>query len=193
MHSSRKRINLWLTWAMLGALAFLVMKIEFPIMPGFDYLKFDLSDALIAITTMALGPLSGFMITLIKVLLSLIFAGFNPISFVGDIAAFIATLVYIYPIYFISKKHYENFWFQIVGILVGTVSLTIIMSVANYFFLMPMYISIVGFKINSTILKYVVSVVIPFNILKGLINGVVVLLLARTFLPTFMNFVKKHY
>ena len=42
MQSSRKRLNLWLTWAMLGALAFLVMKIEFPIMPGFDYLKYDL-------------------------------------------------------------------------------------------------------------------------------------------------------
>lgn len=193
MQSSRKRLNLWLTWAMLGALAFLVMKIEFPIMPGFDYLKFDLSDALIAITTMALGPLSGFMITLIKVLLSMIFAGFNPISFVGDIAAFIATLVYIYPIYFISKKHHEKFWFQIGGILIGTISLTIIMSLANYFFLMPMYITMVGFKINSTILKYVVSVVVPFNLLKGLINGAVVLLLARTFLPIFVKFVKKHY
>lgn len=46
-----------------------------------------------------------------------------------------------------------------------------------------MYISLMGFKLNSSLLTYIVSAIVPFNLIKGLINSIVVLILAKTLLP----------
>ena len=36
-------------YALIGCIAFVVMKFEFPIMPGISFLKFDFSDVIITI------------------------------------------------------------------------------------------------------------------------------------------------
>ena len=190
---SHVRLAYWLAWAMIGALAFLIMKIEVPIIPGFDYLKMDFSDSLVALSTLVFGPLGGTMIALFKSLLSLFISGFNPISMIGQLAAFLASLANILPFYFISKKHEDKAKYQIFGLIVGTLALTVVMSLANYFVLTPMYISLMGFKLNSSLLTYVVSAIIPFNLIKGLINSIVVLILAKTLLPVLEKFVKRNF
>jgi riboflavin transporter FmnP len=190
---SHVRLAYWLAWAMIGALAFLIMKIEVPIIPGFDYLKMDFSDSLVALSTLVFGPLGGTMIALFKSLLSLFISGFNPISMIGQLAAFLASLAYILPFYFISKKHEDKVKYQIFGLIVGTLALTVVMSLANYFVLTPMYISLMGFKLNSSLLTYVVSAIIPFNLIKGLINSIVVLILAKTLLPVLEKFVRRNF
>lgn len=190
---SHVRLAYWLAWAMISALAFLIMKIEVPIIPGFDYLKMDFSDSLVALSTLVFGPLGGTMIALFKSLLSLFISGFNPISMIGQLAAFLANLAYILPFYFISKKHEDKAKYQIFGLIVGTLALTVVMSLANYFVLTPMYISLMGFKLNSSLLTYVVFAIIPFNLIKGLINSIVVLILAKTLLPVLEKFVKRNF
>ncbi|MBP2057982.1 riboflavin transporter FmnP [Lactobacillus colini] len=187
------KLSYWLSWAMLGALSFLIMKIEIPVMPGFDYLKIDLSDSLVALSTLVFGPFGGSMIAVIKTLCNLALSGFNPISAVGNVAALLASLAYILPFYYISKKHSQKVVYQIGGLVVGTICLTIVMSLANYFVLMPMYITMMGFKLNSTLLMYILTVIVPFNLIKGVINSVIVVLLAKTCLPTIDRFVKKHF
>lgn len=190
---SRYKLSYWLSWAMIGAISFLIMKISIPILPGADYLKVDISDSLVALSTLVFGPFGGSMIAVIKTFLNLAISGFNPISAVGNIAALLASLAYILPFYFISKKKPQKVSYQILGLVVGTVCLTIVMSVANYFFLMPMYITMMGFKINSTLLNYVLVTIVPFNLIKGLINSIIVILLAKACLPTLDRFVKKHF
>ncbi len=187
---SHVRLAYWLAWAMIGALAFLIMKIEVPIIPGFDYLKMDFSDSLVALSALVFGPLGGTMIALFKSLLSLFISGFNPISMIGQLAAFLA---YILPFYFISKKHEDKVQYQILGLAVGTFALTVVMSLANYFVLTPMYISLMGFKLNSSLLTYIVSAIVPFNLIKGIINSIVVLLLAKTLLPVLEKFVRRNF
>lgn len=73
--SKSKSISNWLAYAMIGAIAFVVMKFEFPIMPGVSFLKMDFSDVIVVITTFVFGPVGGTMVALIKCLLSLIFSG----------------------------------------------------------------------------------------------------------------------
>lgn len=38
-----------IAYALIGCIAFVVMKFEFPIMPGVGFLKFDFSDVIITI------------------------------------------------------------------------------------------------------------------------------------------------
>ena len=186
-------LSYWLSWAMIGALAFLIMKFEVPIIPGFDYLKIDFSDALVALSTLVFGPVGGVMIALCKSLISLVLSGFNLLSIVGQIAAFLASLAYILPFYFISKKHENKAAYQILGLVVGTICLTVIMSLANYFILTPLYISFAGFKLSGSLLNYVLVAIIPFNLVKGLVNSIIVFALAKTVLPVFEKFVNRHF
>ena len=190
--SSRDRLKYWLVWAMVGAIAFLIMQIEIPIIPGIDYLKFDISDVVVAIATMIFGIFGGTMVALFKILLKAALSGFNPLSVLGDVASFIATLAYVYPFYYIAKKGKLNLSAQIGGLIVGTLCLTIVMSIAN-FFLMPLYFHIVGFNMNQTILKAIVAGVVPFNLLKGIINGILIVILMKTVYPTLSHFVKTRF
>lgn len=183
----------WIAWAMIGALAFIIMKFEIPIIPGFDYLKMDFSDALVALSTLVFGPIGGIMIALFKNLLSLVISGFNILSLVGQIAAFIASLAYILPFYYIRKKNENKISAQILGIAVGTISLTLVMSLANYFVLTPLYIQFAGFKLTSNLLTYIVAAIVPFNLIKGIVNGVLVIVLGKTLLPPLQKFVDRHF
>lgn len=190
--SSSNKLKYWLVWAMIGAIAFLIMQIEIPIIPGIDYLKLDISDVVVTIATMIFGIFGGTMITLFKILLKAALSGFNPLSVLGDLASFIATLAYIYPFYYFAKKGNLKLKSQIIGVVIGTICLTVVMTIAN-FFLIPLYFHIIGFGLNGTVLKAIVGGVIPFNLLKGIINGFLIIILMRTVYPTLEHFVKTRF
>lgn len=191
-NSSKDKLKFWLVWAMVGAIAFLIMQIEIPIIPGIDYLKFDVSDVVVAIATMIFGIFGGTMVALFKILLKAALSGFNPLSVLGDLASFVATLSYVYPFYYIAKKGKLKIQAQIIGLVVGTLCLTVVMSIAN-FFLMPVYFNMVGFSMNRAILKAIVAGVIPFNLLKGIINGILIILLMKSVYPTLNHFIKTRF
>jgi len=53
--------------------------------------------------------------------------------------------------------------------------MTVIMSVLNYFVVMPLYMNVIGMKLNMSLAQYVATGVIPFNIIKALIISVAVM------------------
>lgn len=61
-------------YALIGCIAFVVMKFEFPIMPGVGFLKFDFSDVIITIGMFIFGAVPGIIIAVIRMILSLILA-----------------------------------------------------------------------------------------------------------------------
>lgn len=117
---------------MIGALAFLIMKFEVPIIPGFDYLKMDFSDSLVALSTLVFGPLGGTMIALLSHYWVCSFL--DLINFDGWSVSCISSKFSLYlAFYYISKKHEDKVRYQVLGLVVGTIALTIVMSLANYF------------------------------------------------------------
>ncbi|QNQ80486.1 ECF transporter S component [Lactobacillus sp. PV034] len=190
--TSQDGLKYWLVWAMVGAIAFLVMQIEIPIIPGIDYLKFDVSDVIVAIATMIFGIFGGTMVALFKILLKAALSGFNPLSVLGDLTSFIATLAYIYPFYLIAKKGQLKLKSQIIGLIIGTICLTVVMAIAN-FFLMPLYFKVVGLGFNKAVINAIVVGVIPFNLIKGVINGILIILLMKSVYPTLNHFVKSRF
>ena len=68
----------------------------------------------------------------------------------------------------------------IYGLIVGTIVMTIVLSILNYFVLLPLYGMI--FNLGDVVknLKIViVSGVIPFNIIKGIIISIIFVLLYK--------------
>ena len=141
-----KSVSNWLAYAMIGAIAFVVMKFEFPVMPGVSFLKMDFSDVIVVITTFIFGIGGGVAVAAIKCLLSLIFAGFALPSLVGELAAFLASMAFALPFYFLAgsvkeedRKSLKGFLLPALGLLLGVLSLTLVMALTNQFLLTPVY------------------------------------------------------
>lgn len=87
--STIKRVALM---AIMGALAFVLMSIEFPlpfIAPPFY--KFDLSEVAVLIGGFSLGPFAAVCIEALKIVLHLLFKG-TVTAFVGELANFLIGL-----------------------------------------------------------------------------------------------------
>ncbi|TXG08585.1 ECF transporter S component [Lactobacillus delbrueckii] len=219
-----KSVSNWLAYAMIGAIAFVVMKFEFPIMPGVSFLKMDFSDVIVVITTFIFGIGGGVAVAAIKCLLSLIFAGFALPSLVGELAAFLASMSFALPFYFLAgsvkeedRKSLKGYLLPALGLLLGVLSLTVVMALTNQFLLTPVYAytsvpqaagmhmsyaQLLTFTEQTYLGKmlhipsmssYIMGIIVPFNLIKGAINSVVVYILFESVLKTIKPFVIKHF
>ncbi|WP_308555746.1 ECF transporter S component [uncultured Lactobacillus sp.] len=212
-----------IAYALIGCIAFVVMKFEFPIMPGIGFLKFDFSDVIITIGMFIFGAVPGVIIALIRMILSLIFSGFALPSVVGEIAAFLASMSFSLPFYFLSKsvtpenrKTLRGRLMPVVGLIIGILAMTCVMALANAFVLTPVYavtavpnlpaINSYGALYHFTekvylgqllhlpsMRAYIFGIIVPFNLLKGVINSVVVYLLFEATVKTIKPFVRKRF
>ena len=82
--------------AILGAMAYLLMLLDFPLpfMPPF--LSFDLAQIPEVIGTLILGPISGITIALLKELLKISLTG-SGTMFTGELINFIVSVSFIIP------------------------------------------------------------------------------------------------
>lgn len=219
-----KSVSNWLAYAMIGAIAFVVMKFEFPIMPGVSFLKMDFSDVIVVITTFIFGIGGGVAVAAIKCLLSLIFAGFALPSLVGELAALLASMAFALPFYFLAgsvkeedRKSLKGYLLPALGLLLGVLSLTVVMALTNQFLLTPVYAytsvpqaagmhmsyaQLLTFTEQTYLGKmlhipsmssYIMGIIVPFNLIKGAINSVVVYILFESVLKTIKLFVIKHF
>ena len=212
-----------IAYALIGCIAFVVMKFEFPIIPGVGFLKFDFSDVTITIGMFIFGPWAGVIIALIRMVLSLIFNGFALPSLIGETAAFLASMSFSLPFYYFSKNvtpEKRNTMAgrlkPIIGLLIGILAMTCILALANAFILTPVYAvtavpnlpginsynALYHFTENvylkqllhlPSMRAYIFSIIVPFNLLKGVINSVAVYLLFEATIKTIKPFVRKRF
>ncbi|ABR47027.1 conserved hypothetical protein [Alkaliphilus metalliredigens QYMF] len=173
--------------SILSVMAFILMVFDFPL-PIFPlFLKVDLSDVPALIGGFALGPVAGVLIQLIKVFLHFIVK--TSTGGVGELSNFIVGTAYVLPaamIYHMKKDRFH----AIVGALVGTISMTIVGVLSNYFIIIPFYSKMMpieaivelGTIVNSRIVDVwtlVLYGITPFNIFKGLLIALITMLIYK--------------
>lgn len=176
--------------AMLSVLAFVLMQFELilPIFPSF--LKIDVSDLPALIGAFAMGPFAGIAIEAVKNLLHLMQ---TTTGGVGELANFVIGCSLAVPAAIIYKKH-KSKKSAIVGLTVGTIAMTIMGALANYFVMIPFYTAFMpidaiielGTIINPNIISVETLVlfgIVPFNIFKGIVLSVLTLLLYKRISP----------
>ncbi len=177
--------------AILSAIAFVMMLFEVPvpfIAPSFY--EIDFSEVIVLIGSFALGPVAGVLIELLKNILNIIITSTDTVG-VGELANFVTGCAYLLPAaimyrYRRDRKH------AIIGILLGTLSLALVGSLLNYLVMIPLYSNlfhlpietIVGmghsiFPVIDTLWELVLFCVVPFNLIKGTLCGILVLLLYK--------------
>lgn len=187
-----KRADVWkLTMtAMLSAIAFLLMFMDFsvPFMPGF--IKMDLSELPALIGTFAMGPVSGIIICLIKNLLHLFMSSTGG---VGELSNFILGAVFVFPAGLIYHK-FKGRKSAILGAFLGAVLMGLVSIVSNYFIVYPVYYNMmpeetilnayqVIFPGVKTILQSLIIFNAPFTFLKGLFSVLITIVIYKPISP----------
>ena len=175
-----------ITIALMGVLSFIIMFLEFPLPIFPEFMKIDLSDIPGIIVGFAFGPLSGVAVELVKNILHLLR---TTTGGVGELANFIVGSAFIIPAALVYRKR-QSVSGMIVGFVLGTIGMAIVGALANYFILIPFYQkfmpleAIIGMAaaVNALIVDlktYILYVVIPFNLIKGVAVSVLTALVYK--------------
>ena len=168
MNQSNTKLSKMIKISLLGAIAVVLMFIEFPVLPAFPWLKMDLSELPVLMGAFAFGPVVGIVIEALKIVLHLLLKG-TETGFVGELANFIVGVSLVVPASYIYNRN-KSKKTAIIGMIVGTITMEVVAILANIYLLMPLF----GMVYNAEdTLKYVAAGLIPFNGIKALMVSVV--------------------
>lgn len=176
--------------AMLSAVAYILMFLDFsvPFMPPF--IKMDLSELPALIGTFAFGPVCGVIICLIKNVIHLLI---TTTGGVGELSNFLLGAAFVLPagvIYRMKKTRTR----ALVGALIGALVMGVFSIASNYFLVYPFYYNFMpqeavlgayqaivpGMK---SILQCLVCFNFPFTAVKGLFSVVITMLVYKPLSP----------
>lgn len=189
---TKKRVNVrYLTMtAMLSAVAYIMMFLDFsvPFMPSF--IKMDLSELPALIGSFTFGPVCGVLICLIKNLLHLFI---STTGGVGELSNFILGAVFVWPAGLIYKRK-KSKQMALIGSLSGAVIMGLISVVSNYFLVYPVYYNFMDKELIlasyqlivpsvKNIFQCVVYFNMPFTVLKGLFSALITFVVYKPLSP----------
>ena len=191
---NRNKIRTMAQIGMLSAIATVLMLFEIPLPFAPSFYEIDFSEVPILIGSFAMGPLAGAAIEFIKILLNFAING-TLTAGVGEIANFLIGCSLVVPAAMIyRKKHTRNG--ALLGMVTGTVFMTIVGCFMNAYILLPAYAKAFGMPLDALVgmgtavnghitnlLTFVVFAVAPFNLLKGAMVSAVVLLIYKKISP----------
>lgn len=174
-NSPANNTNTWstkqlVTMALMCAIGVLLSFVEFPLLPGASWLKFDPSNLPAMITGFAFGPGAGVAVGIVTAVLhGLLMADFwGMIMNILTVTCFVLPAALIYK----SKRTYPA---AIVGLIISIIVATLAAMVGNVV-VTPLYTNI---DVN-TVVGMLIPILIPFNLLKGLINSVLTLIIYKS-------------
>lgn len=178
--------------AIMGAVARVVMLLEFPLPMFPAFLQMDFSDLIPLLGSLAMGPVAGVLIELIKCILHLIN---TTTGGVGDLANFMVGSAYVWSVGFFYQRHKTKKG-AVTGLIVGTLAMIVAGAIVNYFVTIPLYGLVMGWseefivgmgtavlpmiQDKFTLILYAFS---PFNLLKGIVLTLLALPLYKKFSP----------
>ena len=181
---------------MLAAVALILMLYEIPLPFAPSFYEIDFSEVPVMVGCFAMGPLAGAVIEFVKILLNFVFTGTDTAG-VGELANFIIGCSLCVPAGLIYRRNRtrKN---ALIGMITGTVLMTVIGCVINAFVLLPTFATAfhmpideliaMGTSVNPNITNlftFVIFAVAPFNLLKGVLVSIIVFLIYKKISPIF--------
>ena len=181
--------------AMLSAVAFILMFIEFPIpmlIPAF--IKMDFSDLPALLGAFALGPVYGVIISFMKKLLHIVIKGTST-ACVGELSNFILGAIFSAVAGYLYK-HHKSRKTAIIGAVAGAVAMGVLSVPSNYFVVYPAYVQFYHMPLEAilgmyqailpsadSLIKCLILFNLPFTLVKGLLDAVLCMLIYKPLSP----------
>lgn len=161
---STKRIAMY---ALFVALSMAVSFVEFPIVPGVEWLKYDPSGIVSLVAGFAYGPAAAVIVSVL---------GFLPHLFTnpwGTLMAVLVALALSVPAALIYRRNKARKG-AVIGIIVGAIAALAVAIVGNMI-VTPFY----AHMTTAQVVALIVPALLPFNALKFTIHGVVTFLIYK--------------
>jgi len=153
--------------AMLVAISVvLVYAVHFPIFPAASFLEYDPADIPILIGAFAYGPLAGVMLAVVASVIQGVTVSAKS-GIYGILMHVIATSTLVIIASSIYRIKHTRVG-AVIGLMCGTVSMGLVMMVANHF-ITPYYMGAPVAVVDAMLLP----VILPFNLVKAGINSVI--------------------
>lgn len=174
-----------------SAIATVLHMLDFPLLfmaPGFY--KLDFSELPVLLCGFYLGPSATVICEGVKILLKLMLKSTST-AFVGDLANFVVGCSFVLPatIWYHAHKSKHS---AIIGLILGTLSMTVFGSAFNAIYLLPKFAELYGMPLDTIIAMgadihsgihnvstFVMLCVAPLNLVKGAMVSVLTLLLYK--------------
>lgn len=179
---------------MLSAVAVVLMLFEIPLPFAPSFYEIDFSEVPVLIGCFAMGPAAGVSIEFVKIFLNLLINGTATVG-VGEFGNFVIGCSLCIPASFIYRKVHSRKG-ALLGMSIGTLSMTLIGCVVNAYLLLPTYVKAMGMPMDAIVAMgtvvnpkitnlqtFVFFAVAPFNLLKGVLVSIVVLLIYKKIRP----------
>ncbi len=188
---TKKGVRYITVTAMLSAVAYVLMFIDFPIpflIPSF--IQMDVSELPALVGAFAMGPMCGVLVCLVKNLLHLFITSTGG---VGELSNFLLGVMFVLPAGIIydmkkNKKSARN------GALIGAVLMGLVSIPVNYFLTYPIYYNFMPEAVileayraivpsMENILQCLICFNMPFTIVKGLCSVGLTMLIYKHISP----------
>ena len=164
--AGRSRTHKVTVTAMLSAVAFLLMFIEFPIpalIPSF--VKLDISDLPELLAAFSLGPVYGIAVTFLKNLLFALLHGTSS-AYVGELFNFIMGSVFSFSAGFLYQRNKSRKG-ALLGSVLGAALMAVLSVPFNYFLVYPAYVVCYGLPLDAIIGMYQAILPSSDSLLQG--------------------------
>lgn len=176
--------------ALMAALSAVLMFISFPLPLAPAFLKFDISELPALFAGLYFGPLSGFLVIFLKIVLKLLMQG-TETAFIGELmniigsSAFVITSAVIY-------KRYRTKRGALISLIAASVFASVFAVLLNLWIAFPMYGKVYGIPMDEIIAMGTAAIpfihnentlmlysILPFNLLKHGVTALITWLLYK--------------
>ena len=170
-----KNTNVWSTkqmviMALMCAIGALLSFVEFPLLPGVTWLKFDASNMPAMVVGFGFGPGAGVAVGIVIAIIH----GLLMADFTGALMNVLCVTCFVLPAALMYHKK-RTYPVAIAGLVLSVIAATIGAIVGNLL-LTPMWL---GVPLDAVI-AMIIPVLIPFNLIKGCINAVLTLIIYKS-------------
>lgn len=162
--------------AILASISAILLFINFPIAFFPSFYKIDFSEIPCLLCGFALGPLSGTTCVILSRVLNIILEGGSETAYVGELASLIISFAFVFVSSNIYKKNHTKKG-AIISLIISVIVSSLVAVLVNYYVLLPMFLK------EVPDITFVLMFTLPFNIIKGFINSILVILLYKRISP----------
>lgn len=158
------------TLALLAAISLVFSFVEFPLIPGIAWLKYDPSLVPALVAAFAFSPIGGFVVGCASAILHGLIMG-DPVGTLMNLLVYASMILPSAAIYQRSK----SFKSALIGLGISVVIATAVAIVSNliidpFYFGMP----------YEAVVALVAPALLPFNLIKGIVNSILTLIVYKS-------------
>ena len=158
------------TMALMCAIGVLLSFVEFPLLPGVTWLKYDASAMPAMVCGFAFGPAAGLAVGYVGAIIH----GILMADFSGAIMNILVVTGFILPAALVYRRS-RTFKSGVVGLVLSAVAATV-MAILGNLVITPMWL---GVPLDAVV-AMILPILTPFNLIKAGINAVLTLIVYKS-------------